>query len=63
VGMYDPMARRRAVRRGRERGCWVYIPAEELSKTRITAEGPAPYYRTHGRSHGRTVLVELYRER
>jgi len=62
AGRYDPGLRRRGVRRGRERGCWVYIPADELEKTRIGAEGSTPYYRTHGRAGGRTVLVELFRE-
>jgi hypothetical protein len=61
-GRYDPMLRRRAVRKGRERGCWVYIAAEELAKTRVTADGPPPFYRAHGRAGGRTVLVELFRE-
>lgn len=55
------MAQRRSVRRGRERGCWVYIAAEELSKTRVGADGPPPLYRAHGRAHGRTVVVELFR--
>jgi len=60
--MYDPMAWRRSVRKGRERGCWVYIAAEELAKTRAGADGSPPLYRAHGRAQGRTVLVELRRE-
>jgi hypothetical protein len=62
-GMYDPMRRRRAVRRGRERGCWVYIAAPELAKTRLRLlEGPPPFYRAHGRTGGRTIMVELFTE-
>ena len=30
TGGYDPALRRRSVRRGRERGCWLYVPAAEL---------------------------------
>ena len=48
------------MRRGRERGCWVYVPAEELSKTRLVAAAPAPFYRTAGRKDGSTVVVTFY---
>lgn len=49
------------MRRGRERGCWVYIPAEELLKAGI--DGPRPWYRTWGSSvRGARVTVNLYRE-
>lgn len=55
------MARRQASRTQRERGCWVYIPAEELQKAGIDPHGDAPYYRTWGSRRG-SVLVRLYRE-
>ncbi len=58
---YDAPARRRAQRRGRERGCWVFIPAEELSKASVDPTGPVPFYRTWGTARG-TVLVRLYKE-
>jgi len=60
-GKYDAAARRRAQRRGRERGCSVYIPAEELVKAGIDPDGPVPFYRTWGTSRG-GVMVRLYRE-
>jgi len=61
VGQYDAARRRRSVRRGRERGCWVYIPLEELQRAGI--DGPPPWYRTWGSSvRGARVTVNLYRE-
>lgn len=58
---HDTAARRRAQRRGRERGCWVYVPAEELAKTGFDPYGDPPFYRTWGSSRGRLV-VQLYRQ-
>ena len=63
MSVYDPAQRRRGVRRGRERGCWVYVPAEELAKTRAAAAATVPYYRTAGRKGGSTVVVTFYAER
>lgn len=61
MGQYDRARRRRSVRRGRERGCWVYIPEEELRKAGI--EGPPPFYRTWGSAvRGHRVTVNLYSE-
>lgn len=59
--VYDQARRRRAQRRGREKGCWVYIPAEELEKAGRPVDGPAPFYRLWTSSKGR-LLVQLYRE-
>jgi len=61
--MYDSAYLRRSVRRGRERGCWVYVPAEELAKTRVGADGAPPRYRTTGRENGSTVVVTFYRDK
>lgn len=58
---YDRAARRRAQRSARERGCWVYIPAEELAKAGVDPTGDVPHYRTWGSVRG-SVLVRLYRE-
>lgn len=58
---YDSHARRRAQRRGRERGCWVYVPAEELAKAGYDPLQPPPWYRTWGGKRG-GVFVRLYRE-
>lgn len=53
------MARRQSKRSQRERGCWTYIPAEELVKVGIDPDGPAPFYRTWGYRRG-SVVVRLY---
>lgn len=58
---YDYALRRRSVRRGRERGCWVYIPAEELKQTGIDPHAAPPFYGLWGRPRG-SVLVRLYKE-
>lgn len=63
--MYDHAKRRRAVRKGRERGCWVYVPAAELEAAGIDPRTPPPAYRLSGHRHSRNtgrVLVNLYRE-
>lgn len=65
AGRYDALARRQATRKQRERGCSVYIPAEELAKAGIDPDGPAPFYRTWGYRRGpnsASVIVALYRE-
>lgn len=59
-GRYDAGARRQSIRRGRERGCWLYVPAEELLRAGIDPAGPAPLYRTWGTSRG-GVFARLYR--
>lgn len=59
-GRYDYAERRASVRRGRERGCWVYIPAVELEKTGFDPYGAPPFYRTWGDARGR-IVVQLYR--
>ena len=57
----DPAMRRKAQRSGRERGCWVYIPAENLQAAGFDVAGPAPLYRVWGGRRG-SLLVTLYRE-
>jgi hypothetical protein len=56
---YDAGARRMAQRRGRERGCWLYVPAEELRKAGVDPMGAPPLYRTWGTARG-GVMVRLY---
>jgi hypothetical protein len=58
-GRHDAAARRRAQRRGRERGCWVYIAAEALAAAGYGPDTPAPWYRVWGGQRGRYV-VTLY---
>jgi hypothetical protein len=60
-GRYDAAERRQGQRTGREKGCWVYIPAEELEKTGVTLDGPTPLYRVWGAPRGR-VVVQLYKD-
>jgi hypothetical protein len=63
AGRHDQAARRRAKRKGRETGCWIYIPGEQLERLGLEARAgePAPLYRCwDGRR--RTVLVQLYTE-
>lgn len=62
AGRYDSGQRRQGLRKGRERGCWVYIPAEELEKTGHGSGDVAPFYRVWGASRGR-VVVQLYNRR
>jgi hypothetical protein len=57
---YDQARRRRSVRKGRERGCWVYVPAEELVAAGLNPADPPPFYRLWARR--RTLLVQWYVE-
>lgn len=62
MGSYDFARRRRGVRKGRERGCWVYIPQEELqaAERESAKDGGAPFYRVWGSRRG--VVLRLYKE-
>jgi hypothetical protein len=57
---YDDAAARQTIRRGRERGVWVFVPAAELRKAGVDPHGPAPKYRVWGTARG-GVMVRLYR--
>lgn len=61
TGRHDQAARRRAKRAGRERGCWLYIPAEQLERAGIDPRGPVPWFKTWDGRKG-TILVQLYTE-
>lgn len=63
AGSHDPAQRRKTVRRGRERGCWLYVPAEQLERAGYpTVRGSStPWYRTWLGRKG-TILVQLYPE-
>jgi hypothetical protein len=58
---YDRAKRRRTVRRGREKGCWLYVPAEELEKAGYDPGGPPPFYRVWASPRG-SLRARLYRE-
>lgn len=60
-GRHDPMMRRRAIRKQREKGCSIYIPREDLVAAGFDPDGPAPFYRTWGYRRG-SVIVRLYQE-
>jgi hypothetical protein len=56
---YDPRAWRRSARQGRERGCHIYIPAEELLKLRADLGDRPPVYRiTHVRT--KEIYIEFH---
>jgi hypothetical protein len=57
---HDHAARRTALRKGRERGCSIYVPAEALTKAGFAPTDPPPFYRVWGAPRGR-VVVQLYR--
>jgi hypothetical protein len=62
-GRHDSAERRRSLRHGRERGCWVYIAAETLVTAGIAPDDPPPLYRMAGyqrSAHGHSVIVSLY---
>ena len=61
-GRHDHGERRRAWRSGRMRGCYCYVPAEDLERAGIDPHGPPPFYRTWGTPRG-GVFVRLYKER
>lgn len=60
-GRYDRAVRRQSKRQGRERGCWVYIPAVELKKLGVDTATEPPFYRVWPGSRG-GLLVSFYRE-
>lgn len=61
AGRHDQGQRRTSKRKGRETGCWVYIPGEQLERAGFERGTPPPFYRTwDGRK--RTILVQLYAE-
>ena len=57
--MYDHAKRRSSKRTGRERGCWVYIAAEELATCGYPSGNPPPKYRVWAAPKGR-LRIQLY---
>lgn len=60
-GRHDPAMRRQSTRGGRDKGCRVYIAAEQLAAAGYDPHGPAPYYRIWPASRG-GLYVRLYKE-
>ena len=63
-GRHDTALRRRALRQGREKGCRVYIAAEQLEACGIDPNGERPWYRIYpGEKEKRgRLVVQLFRE-
>lgn len=61
AGRADTAARKRGTRGGRQKGCYIYIPAEQLTQAGFDPHGELPWYRVTCTRHG-TVLVNLYHE-
>jgi hypothetical protein len=64
AGRHDAAARRRATRAGRQRGCSIYITAEDLVAAGFDPHAAPPEYVTTAKPHSRntaTVIVRLYR--
>lgn len=62
MGTHDPGVRRKSQRRGRERGCWVYVSAEQLAAMGFQPHEPPPYYRVWEAKDRPRAVVNLYRE-
>lgn len=59
---YDRAVWKQGVRKGRERGCWVYIARDELEAAGIPIDGPPPWYKLSGaqsRKSSHRVIVSL----
>jgi|GraSoiStandDraft_59_1057299.scaffolds.fasta_scaffold1196396_1 hypothetical protein len=59
AGRHDTAERKQAQRHGREKGCRVYIAAEQLEAAGIDPNGPKPWYRVWAGERGR-FIVTLY---
>lgn len=62
AGRPDDAARKRAQRRGRERGCWLYISGEQLEHAGFVRDEPPPFYRVWPAKGRPRFVVNLYRE-
>jgi hypothetical protein len=58
----DHAERRAAVRAGRQRGCRVYIPGDQLEVAGYPPSEPPPFYRTWANPRGR-IVIQLYRRK
>lgn len=58
---HDPAQRRKLTRGGRQKGCYVYIPAKIVQAATGSLGGPVTHYRTWA-GKGGSVLIRLYRE-
>lgn len=58
---HDEAIRRRSTRKGKERGCWLYVPAETLEKIGRNDPEPPDYRMWVGRSG--SLCVTFYQHR
>lgn len=56
----DTARRKKATRGGRQRGCYIYIPAEMLQAAGIDPKSVTPHYRLWSARPG-SVLIRLYK--
>ena len=59
---HDSEALRRGVRRGPERGCWLYVTGEQLRALGLDPRDPPPRYRIWTARGRPRLVVNLYRE-
>lgn len=59
-GRFDQGERKQSQRRGRERGCWVYISAEQLAQCGIDPRDDPPQYRIWAATSRPRVVASLY---
>lgn len=60
AGIADVALVKKAQRRGRERGCWVYIAGEQLEAMGLDPDAPPPLYRVWGAEGRPRAMVNLY---
>ena len=60
MGRADIAALKQTRRSGREKGCWLYIAAEQLEAMGIDPTDPAPLYRVWGAEGRPRAVVSLY---
>ena len=61
AGRHDPGVRKRALRKGRERGCSVYLAAEQLQAAGVPLDRPL-YYRVWEAPGRPRFIINLYTE-
>ena len=59
---HDQAKRRKAQRKGREKGCSLYISAEQLVEAGLSPSDPPPFYRVWVQPGRPRFVVNLYRE-
>ena len=59
---HDAAKRRKGVRRGPERGCWLYVTGEQLRELGFDPHDPPPFYVVWPSPDRPRIVVNLYRE-